>query len=212
MHARYNRRALGARVRMPCPGSQGAPGREAGCLVSLFFFCCPPRPLSESQEGLSRHFRGSGQPLPGSQEAASSPYHSFRNHYCSSDSLRYHRKHSAAGVLLHLSRDRWGYFCARHPERSSCENFVRDRRKMQRSFDEMFRRLSSFNFQGKWPQYKINSVQTRCIVKGEAQKSPLFWRFSGSFCFSLDRLFSRNSTRKPLNLINPQFLETPLVI
>ena len=27
----------------------------------------------------------------------------------------------------------------------------------------------------------INSVQTRCIVKGEAQKSPLFWRFSGAF-------------------------------
>ena len=25
----------------------------------------------------------------------------------------------------------------------------------------------------------INSVQTRCIVKGEAQKSPLFRRFSG---------------------------------
>ena len=27
----------------------------------------------------------------------------------------------------------------------------------------------------------IDSVQTRCIVKGEAQKSPLFWRFSGGF-------------------------------
>ena len=27
----------------------------------------------------------------------------------------------------------------------------------------------------------INSVQTRCIVKGEAQKSPLFWRFSRGF-------------------------------
>ena len=44
-------------------------------------------------------------------------------------------------------------------------------------------------------------MQTRCIVKGEAQKSPLFWRFSGGFWFSQDRLFSRNSTRKPLNLI-----------
>ena len=30
-------------------------------------------------------------------------------------------------------------------------------------------------------QKEINSVQTRCIVKGEAQKSPLFWRFSGGF-------------------------------
>ena len=29
---------------------------------------------------------------------------------CSSDSLRYHRKHCATGVLLHLSRDRGGYF------------------------------------------------------------------------------------------------------
>ena len=29
---------------------------------------------------------------------------------CSSDSLRYHRKHSATGVLLHQSRDRGGYF------------------------------------------------------------------------------------------------------
>ena len=28
---------------------------------------------------------------------------------CSSDSLRYHRKHSATGVLLHLSRDMGGY-------------------------------------------------------------------------------------------------------
>ena len=29
---------------------------------------------------------------------------------CSSDTLRYHRKRSATGVLLHLSRDRGGYF------------------------------------------------------------------------------------------------------
>ena len=56
----------------------------------------------------------------------------------------------------------------------------------------------------------INSVQTRCIVKGEAQKSPFFWRFSGGFCFSQDRLFSRNSTRKPLNLIkSPIFTNAP---
>ena len=52
----------------------------------------------------------------------------------------------------------------------------------------------------------FNSVQTRCIVKGEAQKSPLFWRFSGG----LDRLFSRNSTRKPLNLVkSPIFTNSP---
>ena len=56
----------------------------------------------------------------------------------------------------------------------------------------------------------INSVKTRCIVKGEAQKSPLFWRFSGGFLFSQDRLFSRNSTRKPLNLIkSPIFTNAP---
>ena len=57
---------------------------------------------------------------------------------------------------------------------------------------------------------KINSVQTRCIVKGEAQKGPLFWRFSGGFRFSQDRLFSRISTRRPLNLIKSLiFTNTP---
>ena len=56
----------------------------------------------------------------------------------------------------------------------------------------------------------INSVHTRCIVKGEAQKSPLFWRFSGAFWFSQDCLFSRKSTRKSLNLIkSPIFTNTP---
>ena len=56
----------------------------------------------------------------------------------------------------------------------------------------------------------FNSVQTRCIVKGEAQKSLLFWRFSGGFWFSQDRLFSRNSTGKPLNLIkSPIFTNAP---
>ena len=56
----------------------------------------------------------------------------------------------------------------------------------------------------------INSVQNRCIVKGEAQKSPLFWRFSGGFEFSQDLLFSRNSTRQPSNLIkSPNFANTP---
>ena len=29
----------------------------------------------------------------------------------------------------------------------------------------------------------FNIVQTGCIVKGEAQKSPLFWRFLGPFDF-----------------------------
>ena len=53
-------------------------------------------------------------------------------------------------------------------------------------------------------------MQTRCIVKGEAQKNPLFWRFSGGCWFSQDRLFSRNSTRRPLNLIkSPIFTNTP---
>ena len=56
----------------------------------------------------------------------------------------------------------------------------------------------------------FNNVQTRCIVKAEAQKSPLFWRFSGGFDFSQDRLFSRNSTRKPLNLVkSPIFTNAP---
>ena len=29
----------------------------------------------------------------------------------------------------------------------------------------------------------FNSVQTRCIVKANRQKNPLFWRFSGVFDF-----------------------------
>ena len=31
----------------------------------------------------------------------------------------------------------------------------------------------------------LNNIQTRCIVKGEAQKNPLFWRFSWGFWFFL---------------------------
>ena len=30
-------------------------------------------------------------------------------------------------------------------------------------------------------QRQINNVQTRCSVKGEAHKNPLFWRFFGDF-------------------------------
>ena len=87
---------------------------------------------------------------------------------CTSDSLRYHRKCSATGVLLHLSRDRGGYFgrvaksidcCARiPPERSSREIFVRDLRKMRRNFGEFFCRFSSCNFQGKWPQKNSRKI------------------------------------------------------
>ena len=44
-----------------------------------------------------------------------------------------------------------------------------------------------FYFYGRadFSEVKVNfsNVQTRCIVKGEAQKSPLFWRFSGVFDF-----------------------------
>ena len=48
---------------------------------------------------------------------------------------------------------------------------------------------------------KLTVCKLGVHCKGEAQKSPLFWRFCGGFWFSQDRLFSRNSTRKPLNLI-----------
>ena len=49
---------------------------------------------------------------------------------------------------------------------------------------------------------QINSVQTRCIVKGEAQKSLLFWRYSwGGVWFSQESLLSRNSIAKPFNWI-----------
>ena len=44
----------------------------------------------------------------------------------------------------------------------------------------------------------INSLQTGCIVKGEAQKSPLFGRYSVFVYFFQERLFSRTSTRNPL--------------
>ena len=55
----------------------------------------------------------------------------------------------------------------------------------------------------------FNSVQTRCIVKGETQKSPPFWRFSGGFDF-LRIACSWNSTRKSLNLVkSPIFTNTP---
>ena len=55
----------------------------------------------------------------------------------------------------------------------------------------------------------FNSAQTRCIVKGEAQKSQLFWRFSGGFWSSEERLFCKNSTRQPSNLIrSPIFTNT----
>ena len=59
-------------------------------------------------------------------------------------------------------------------------------------------------------RFNFNGVQTRCIVKGEAQKSPLFWKFSGGVWFSQERLFSKSSTKKPLNLIkSPIFTNTP---
>ena len=53
----------------------------------------------------------------------------------------------------------------------------------------------------------FNSAQNRGIVKGEAQKFPLFWRLSGG---SGAPVFSRNFTREPLNLIEaPIFGNTP---
>ena len=37
-------------------------------------------------------------------------------------------------------------------------------------------------------------VETRCIVNGEAQQSPLFWLFFGGVWFSHERLCTRSST------------------
>ena len=57
---------------------------------------------------------------------------------------------------------------------------------------------------------KSTAYKLGAFVKGEAQKSNLFWRFSGCFWFSQERLFARNSTRKPLHLIkSPIFTNTP---
>ena len=57
----------------------------------------------------------------------------------------------------------------------------------------------------------LNNVQTACIVKGEAQRRPTFWRFSWGFSFSQVRLISRNSSTGPFNLIKSPILEIPLV-
>ena len=46
----------------------------------------------------------------------------------------------------------------------------------------------------------FNSVQTGCIVEGEAQKSPPFKRFSGGLIFSQVRLLFENSNRGPLSM------------
>ena len=56
--------------------------------------------------------------------------------------------------------------------------------------------------------FVFNSVQIRCIVKANRQKSPLFWRFSGGFWFSQDSLGIPQET--PLNLIkSPIFTNAP---
>ena len=52
----------------------------------------------------------------------------------------------------------------------------------RRTYKEHSRNRPGHN-QNQFSKNGINSVQTRCIVKGEAQKSPLFWRFSGVFDF-----------------------------
>ena len=45
------------------------------------------------------------------------------------------------------------------PERSSCEMFARDRRRMRRNFGDFFCcRFLSFNFQGKWPQNNSQKI------------------------------------------------------
>ena len=46
-----------------------------------------------------------------------------------------------------------GYLCTESPESEKQEKmFRRQRQKMRRTFCETFRRFSSINFQGKWPQ------------------------------------------------------------
>ena len=56
--------------------------------------------------------------------------------------------------------------------------------------------------------FQFNSVQTRCTIKGEAQKSPLLAIFWGAL-ISQERLFSRNSTRKLFCAKSPFFTNTP---
>ena len=56
-------------------------------------------------------------------------------------------------------------------------------RKKARNPEKLSTEKATFRVGAKVTQNvtQINSVQTRCIVKGEAQKNPLFWRFSGGF-------------------------------
>ena len=65
--------------------------------------------------------------------------------------------------------------------------YVLFRSPSYRRFSESLLRRRPFPLQdcGLLSKKHIYSVQTRCIVEGEAQKSPLFWGFSGgSLIFS----------------------------
>ena len=58
---------------------------------------------------------------------------------------------------------------------------------------------------------QTRSIQWHCKRQGSEKSTLLVAIFWGIFDFYQDRLLSRNSTRKPLNLIEPPFLQTPLV-
>ena len=56
----------------------------------------------------------------------------------------------------------------------------------------------------------LGGVQTRCIVKGEAQRSPLLGDFLGGFDFLMSACFV-NSTRKPFKFNKiTDFYKSPL--
>ena len=62
-------------------------------------------------------------------------------------------------------------------------------------------------FQG---EKELTVCKLGAFLKARLRKVHFFWRFSGGFWFSQDRLFSRNSTRKPINLIKSLiFTNTP---
>ena len=96
----------------------------------------------------------------------------------------------AARILLGLSFDLsflilwgWGWFPHRHNKNRQNENLPTLRHvrntawaKTPQENAELLRRYGTIS-----QPFSLKNVQTRCILKGEAQKNPLFRRFSGGF-------------------------------
>ena len=74
--------------------------------VLAILFCATPL----WRDGLQKQVFSAMPPLLGLSLDCDRGHFFGKKWGCSSDNLRYHRKHSSTGVLLHLSRDEGGYF------------------------------------------------------------------------------------------------------